>query len=123
MKRKNDKSKALETILVLVGALIILDWSTHKKIFLLLALILIMIATVSDSATAYISRAWLKLAELMGTVMSKLLLSLIFFVVLMPAALLYRFFGKDNLQLKKKEGSYYYSRDHVYLKNDIENIW
>jgi hypothetical protein len=123
MELKNDKAKAQETILVLVGAFIIFDWTTHKKIFLLLALVLIVIASVSDSLTNLISRGWLKLAELMGAIMSKVMLTVIYFIVLLPVALMYRLTGKDPLQFKKKQDTYYFSRNHLYNKKDIENIW
>jgi hypothetical protein len=123
VEKNKNKYKALETILVLVGAMIILYLSYHKKIFLLIALLLIGIAIVSDPITLIISRGWLKLAELMGIVMSKVMLTIIYFVFLFPIALLYRLSGKDPLQLSKKKDSYYSVRDKLYDPKDIENIW
>jgi hypothetical protein len=123
MKIENNKAKSLETILVLVGALIIAFWITQKKIFILLALLLIVIGISSSYLTGKISWVWLKFSELIGGVMSKVILSVIYFIFLVPIALLYQLTKKDNLSLKRKKGSYYIERNHTYLAKDMENIW
>lgn len=64
---------------------------------------------------------WLKLAEGLGYVNGRILLSLIFFVFLVPLAFLSRIGSSSSLQLKrKKEGSYYADRDHEYSAKDLE---
>jgi len=123
METTNNKSKALETILVLVGALILVYVSTHKNAYLFLALLLIGIGLVSDSLTFLISKAWLKLAEIMGSMMSKILLSVVFSVFLLPIALLYRMRGNDPLQLKKNNDSYFHTRNKTFQPGDLENPW
>ena len=123
MKEENKKSKALETILILVAALIILFWIYHKKIFLLVSLILILIATTSEFLTKKISLAWLKFSEAIGKVMSKVILTAVYFIILVPLAFLFRLTGKDQLQLKRKKDSYFVERNHLFSKKDIENIW
>lgn len=120
---ENKKEKSLETLLVLVGALIVIFWVSSKKIYLLVALLLIFIGIISPFLSAKISGAWLKLAELIGSVMSKIILSLVFFIILVPIALLYRLTKKNPLFLKRQEGSYYIIRNKQYSPKDIENIW
>jgi hypothetical protein len=117
------KEKSLETLLVLTGVFVLLFWIYNKKIFLLLALLLILIGIVSPYLTGKISWLWLKFSEIIGNVMSKIILSVIFFVFLIPLALISRIFRKDNLSLKKKETSYYSNRNHLYSGKDLENIW
>jgi hypothetical protein len=70
-----------------------------------------------------ISFLWAKLAEGLGWFNSKVILSIAFFIVMTPFALLYRVFTKDNLGLKRKDSSYYETRDHQYSKKDLQNIW
>src|ERR1035437_4333591 len=118
-----NKSKSLETLLVLVGALIVVFWISTKKIYLLVALIFILIGVISPFLSAKISWVWLKFAELIGGVMSKIILSVVYFVFLVPIALLYRLTKKNPLFLKRQEGSYYISRNKQYSPKDIENIW
>ena len=70
-----------------------------------------------------VSFLWAKLAEGLGWFNSKVILSIAFFIVMTTFALLYRVFTKDNLGLKRKESSYYETRNHSYSKKDLENIW
>lgn len=123
MANKDQKSKTLETILVLVGAFVVCYWIWDKKIFLLIAIILIATGVFSSYLADKISWLWLKFAELIGSVMSKVLLSIVFFVFLLPLAIMYRLTKKNFLSLKKTEGSYYIERNHQYAAKDIENIW
>lgn len=123
MPDKNNKAKSLETLLVLTGALIILFWVSHKKIYLLVALILILIGVTSSFLTGKISWAWLKFSEVIGTVMSKIILSIAFFIFLVPIAFLYQLTKRDSLSLKRKNQSYFTDRNKQYLPKDIENIW
>lgn len=120
---KTNKEKSLETLLVLVGALIVVYWIYPKKIYLLIAMAFILIGIVSPFLSEKISWVWMKFAELLGGVMSKILLSLIYYVILVPIALVYRLTQKNHLFLKRKEGSYYIDRNKKYDPKDIENIW
>lgn len=121
--KENNKAKSLETLLVLTGAFIVIYWISPKKIYLLVALIFILIGVVSPFLSAKISWVWLKFAELVGSVMSKVILSVVYFIVLVPIALLYRLTQKNPLLLKRQNNSYYIERNKQYSAKDIENIW
>ncbi len=69
---------------------------------------------------------WFGLSELLGTVMSKLILSLLFFLMVTPVALIRKAMGKDSLQLKRwkqETGSLYRVRDAVVTAHDLENMF
>lgn len=125
---KATREKELETILTLCVALVVLFFVTKKQhaYYLTLSVLLGLIGMFSVGATAVISKAWLKLGEAMGFVMSKVILTIVFFGFLFPIALLSRVFSKNrnNLQLNKTEGSsYYFTRNHKYEAKDLENVW
>lgn len=120
---KTQKEKSLETLLILAGAFIVLFWIYNKKIFLLLALFLVLIGVVSPYIAEKISWCWLKFSEVIGYVMSKVILTIIFFIFLLPLSLLYKVFNKDALSLKRKSNSYYTERNHTYTGKDLENMW
>jgi len=124
---KATREKELETILTLCVVLVIIFFVTKKQhaYYLTLSVILGLIGMFSKLLTSKISWAWLKLGELMGAVMSKVILSLIFFVFLFPVAMLSRAFSrsKNSLQLQKEESSYYFTRNHKYEAKDLENVW
>ena len=78
----------------------------------------------SSAAAKGIEWAWLKIATVLGWVNSRILLSVIYFVFLLPLALLSRLFTKDPLALRrKKTASLFVTRNHQYSKKDLENIW
>ena len=82
------------------------------------------ISIVIPPAAKAIEWAWLKFALAIGWVNSRILLSIIYFVFLMPIAWVARLFTKDPLSLKaKNSGSLYTTRNHQYKKEDLENIW
>jgi hypothetical protein len=124
---KSNRAKELETILVLCVACVVFYFFTHKQhLYLLrLSVLLGLIGMFSNYLTAKISWAWLKLGDLMGAVMGKVILSLVFFVFLFPIAMLSRLFGgsKNPLQLKKTGNSYYFTRNHKYEAKDLKDVW
>lgn len=69
---------------------------------------------------------WFGLSTLLGTVMSKVVLTVVFVVVVTPIALVRSMLGKDSLQLrkwKKDKGSVYRERGCVVTAHDLENMF
>jgi hypothetical protein len=65
---------------------------------------------------------WLNISELLGSIMSRVLLTLIFVIFVCPVGLIRRAMGKDPLLLKsfKKENrSVFTDRKHSYTKSDF----
>lgn len=65
---------------------------------------------------------WLNLSELLGRVMSKVLLTLIFVLLVCPVGIIRKAMGKDALRLKrfkKEEDSVFTERHHSYTKTDF----
>lgn len=120
---KFEKGKSAEIILVLVGAFIVFYWIWNMKIFLLLALILVAITVCSPSTARHIAMLWMKLGQLLGSVMSKILLTIVYYIFLLPIATLYRLFKKDFLHLHRQNSTYFTPRNHLYTGRDLENLW
>jgi hypothetical protein len=119
------REKHLETILSIVLGLAVIFLFTKNKYLVPSIVVVIGIGLFSTYLTEKIHWFWMKLSHVMGSIMSKVLLSVIFYLFLFPVALLSRVFIKKNsLQLKKtKESSYYETRNHQYVAEDIENPW
>ncbi len=125
---KATREKELETILTLCVALLVIFFVTKQQhnYLLKIGVVLGLVGMFSTFLTAKISWAWLKVGELMGAVMSKVILSAVFFLFLFPIAMLSRLFsgGKNSLQLKKGNvTSYYFTRNHKYEAKDLKNVW
>lgn len=72
---------------------------------------LVLIAMFNPNVLTPFSKFWMNTGELMGRVISPLVLGIIFFLLITPVALLTRFFGRDELKLNKTDtGTYWISR-------------
>lgn len=66
---------------------------------------------------------WFGLSHFMGTIVSSILLSVLFFLLVTPVGFIRRLAGADSLQLrswKKNSDSVFKVRDHKFLAADIE---
>jgi|RhiMetdeSRZDD1v2_1073273.scaffolds.fasta_scaffold05424_3 saxitoxin biosynthesis operon SxtJ-like protein len=115
--------KVLETILVLVLALMVFYRITNSPYIFLLAVIVGVIGLFIPSLAEKIHFAWMKLAELLGFVTSKIILTIIFFILLVPLSVLFRAFGKNAVQRKAGSNSCFKERNFTYTPESLENVW
>ncbi|MEI8173819.1 MAG: SxtJ family membrane protein [Deltaproteobacteria bacterium] len=75
--------------------------------------------------TSWIAEYWMKLAVIVGNFNSKIILSVIFFIVLTPIALVYRFFNQElvNHFRKNQRQSYFDDVNKSFTKSDFEKLW
>jgi predicted membrane protein len=119
-----SKEKKYETILAIILGLLVIYWFTEIRWLVTVCLALATIGVLWSTGAGWITYIWLKLSHVLGWVMSKVILGLVFYVILVPIALLSRIFNKDSLKLKKnKTGGYYTDRNHEYCAEDLENPW
>jgi len=118
-----DRSKTLETSLVLTTGFLLIYLLTKNDLFLYLAFAFGIVGIFIKPLAKYIAIAWFKLAELLNYIVSKIILGTLFFVVLFPVSLLYKISNKDKLRLKKSKSSLWIKRNHTYSATDLENIW
>ncbi len=76
-----------------------------------LAMLLLIITMVWPKFFRPLAGLWFELSHLMGTLMSKVLLTVVFFVIVTPIGLIRRSMGADSLQLNKWKKN----RDSVFL--------
>ena len=113
-----------KTILVIVTGLLIIAWIFTLPVLAKIAVVIGAVAIFIPPAAKGIEWLWFRLALALGWINSRILLSIIYFVFLMPIAWLSRLFTKDPLSLKKGEReSLYVNRNHLYTGKDLENIW
>jgi hypothetical protein len=63
------------------------------------------VALLRPNVLAPLNRIWTKLGLLMATVVSPIVLGLLFFIVVTPVGLLMRLVGKDPLRLRHDSGA------------------
>lgn len=118
------KAKTYEAILVITTGFVVLYLLTKKVPFIAIALSVSVLSLMSYYIADKINWLWTKLSEGMGFVSSKVILSIVFFLFLLPISLVYKLFNKDKLNIKKRSReSVYTERNHKYTAAEMDNIW
>ena len=118
---KADRTR--ESILVITVGFIILYLIYHNVWLLYVALGCGSIGVLVKPVASLIAKAWLKLGDILGFIVSKVVLVLLFYILLTPISLLYRLFNKDVLSLKRQQSTLWHTRDLSYSSKDLKNSW
>lgn len=129
------KQNIHKTILVIVVGLITLSYVfqylDNKSLEFISGLpLLISIASaigllslLSNKMANAIVWLWEKLAQILGFINTRILLTALFYVFLVPIAAISRLFSKDPMKLKNPKGTVFVTRNHTYTAKDLENMW
>jgi len=97
-------------------------WPDRRE-FLFLALMLGILSILWSQFRKYLTIIWFRFAEILGTISSRLVLGVFFFLILVPMAMLFRIFNKDPLTLHNRKSTAYHERIHIYIPDDMINPW
>jgi Saxitoxin biosynthesis operon protein SxtJ len=97
-----------------LGAILLLRHRSAAPYFLAIGGFLIVAGLIAPRTLKYIYVVWMSLAIVLGFVVSGILLTLFFFLVITPIGLVARCFGNDFLSLKldRTAASYWIPREH-----------
>jgi len=112
-----------KTQLVIVTGLLVLAAIFDSEILAYMALMVGLVSLVVPPAGTWIVWGWYKLAEILGYVNARIILSVIYYLLLTPLGLAFRISGNDPLKLKISDRSTFTVRNHVFEKNDLKNPW
>jgi hypothetical protein len=87
--------EVIETISVLALATLVFHFVWEVKWLIWLATGLLVLTLKPNPLATLIAKLWLMLSEHIGNFMSKVILSLVFFLLLTPIAALYRLFNRE----------------------------
>ncbi len=112
-----------KTLSVISVFFILLYLLTGKILFLYISFGLLVTYNFIPKIDKSLSSLWLKLSYLLGTVNTKIILAIVWFLILTPLALIRRP-GKNLLRLKKPEiSSYWDERNIKFDKSSLEKGW
>lgn len=107
--------------------LLLLIWFFTREVYLVYAAgAFTLYAMLLPKTLSPLARAWFGFSHILGQVMSKVLLSVIYLLIVMPIALVRKILGKDSMRLKgwkKGTESAFVVRDHLYVKEDLQNLF
>ncbi|QWD68651.1 hypothetical protein AOC21_01695 [Polynucleobacter sp. VK25] len=96
---------------IFFGSSIYFQWKNYSWLvicLLFLAILFLLFTICAPIILAPLNRAWFALSLFLGKLISPMALSIIFFVLIVPVALVTRLFGRDELLLKKRQSMSYW---------------
>jgi hypothetical protein len=117
------RSRAVDTGMALTLVCLIVGLLRNAPGWFALATALLVVNMTAPKVFGPAAKVWFGLSALLGAVMSKVILSVIYFVVLTPVGLLRRALGKDTLRLrdfKKGAGSVFVTRSGPFTPADLK---
>lgn len=121
-----NKKQCIETGLAMSLIAVLAGLITGRHIYQLIALCLIAMDLLLPSAFYPLAVVWFCISEVMGSIASKILLGLIFFIIVTPVGLFRRLTGKDRLNLsgfRRDKKSIFKVRNHICTAQDLENTY
>jgi len=122
-KRTITRDQSRDTGMAMVLLLLILFVVRKREAFLIGAMVLHVLNMILPQIYRPIAVVWLGLSGLLGTVVSKIVLSIVFFGIVTPIATVRRLLGKDSLKLrafKAGQDSVMVERNHRFIGADLE---
>jgi len=123
LHRKITKDQCRDTGMAMVLLLLLVDIRAKRGWVLFAAILVLVLNMTVPRIYRPIAVLWLGLSDLLGAVVSKILLSIVFFLVVVPIGVLRRLAGKDSLKLrafKAGNDSVMVERNHVFVGRDLE---
>ncbi len=124
MNPKLQKTDPIKTVLVITVGMLIVFALTQWKWAFNAAVIIGLLGLLSSYIAKQIDFLWMKLAWVLSLIVPNILLSVIFYLLLTPIALLSRLFGEKNqLNLKNKTDSLFKDYNKEFDKPSFEKPW
>lgn len=120
---KIGKDQCKDTGMAMVLILLLTGYFTDNPLFYQIAILVLLVNMIAPRAYYPLAILWFGLSNILGAVMSKVILAIIFFVVVVPVGLLRKVAGKDPMLLKRwKKGSHSAMkvRNHTFTAKDLE---
>lgn len=120
---RQAREEAKDTGLALVLLTLLLHWLGEYGALMPVAIVLLLTCILRPQVYRPLVGPWRKLGEALGAVASRIVLTLLFFLVVTPVGLLRRMAGADPMQLRqwrRGSASAMHRRDHRFCPEDLE---
>ena len=122
-KQEIDKAKSRDTGLAITLVFLILGLYYKEILYFKIATGTLLVSMIIPVVFKYPAYLWYGFAHFMGTIASKIILTVTYVVMVIPVGLFRKAAGKDSLKLrqwKKSKDSVFAVRNHTYVSTDID---
>ena len=109
--------------LIIVSGLLVLAWLFSLPLLAYVAAAIGLFSLIIPPVGYGLVWGWYKIAEVLGFINARVILSLLYYIMVTPMALLFRLTGNDPMLLSKPENSTFKTRNHTYSAIDLKNPW
>ncbi|RZB38075.1 MAG: hypothetical protein SRB2_00421 [Desulfobacteraceae bacterium Eth-SRB2] len=121
--QKMTREKVKDAGMVISFVCLFAGYFFQVQPLILLSLVLLFVNMIIPAIYHYPARALFFISDLLGSVMSKILLTVIYYVFVTPLGFMLRSIAKDPLQLKKwkqDKSTVFKIREHEFQSEDLE---
>ena len=125
-KDEAERLRSLETLAVLAAACMVGGLVFGARAFVWASLALLLIGLLFRRPARMLAGMWLGLGAVLGGLNSKILLTVVYCLVLVPIAFIHRRIRGNPMNLERSHdarSSYWTIRDHRFEPRDIERPW
>ncbi|HLX67286.1 MAG TPA: hypothetical protein VKR41_09835 [Puia sp.] len=117
-------NKPIETMLVLAMACLAAYVLWHGKVLLWLSFGFGLAGILSPWMSRQIAQLWMGLTRVLGRISNAVLLSVVYWLVVVPVAVFRRMRNRDKLTyFDRAAASNFTRRDYTIEKEDLEKMW
>jgi len=118
------KYKNIVSVLTISTGFTVLFLINGHRYFLTIAVLLSIVSLLSPYLAEKISMAWLWLGKMLGYVTNTIILTVLFYLILTPLALISNRKRRKSFFLDKApENSSFTERNYTFGAKDMENVW
>lgn len=118
------KLQERDTCLAFAFFMLLIWLLTQNETFIFCSMGILLLGMLWPTGFRPLAFVWFGLSVCIGKIISKLLLSIVFILLVLPMATLRRLMGKDTLCLKRfgtRSNSYFVRREHTFVAQDLVN--
>ncbi|HLN52841.1 MAG TPA: SxtJ family membrane protein [Lentimicrobium sp.] len=123
-KEAISREQCKDTGLALILILSIIGYFTGNILFFKISIPVLVVTMTIPQWFHPLAVVWFAFSKLLGSIMSKIILTMVFYLIVVPVAFIRKLLKVDNLKLTqfhKSTESVMIERNHVYDRSDIEN--
>lgn len=118
------KSNPSLTLLTIVFGLLFINIFLENTNILIISLVLSGLGVFSAKLSLVIEKIWFKFSFILSQIIPNILLSLLFFLILSPLAILSRLFSSQtNFNSRNNQNTTFINQNKSFKKNSFERAW
>jgi polyferredoxin len=122
-QRQQTQNQARDTGLALLLILLLIVYFSENVTLIIPSIGVLVLIMIWPKIFSPLAPLWFGLSSILGTIVSKIILSLLYFLIVTPVGIFRRMLGKDSMKLKdwrNGRDSVLLERNHIFTKKDID---